>query len=424
MKRLAEVTAVFLFLIGAALFLLNAPLTGQAQQASEVTFTKDVAPILNENCVYCHRPGEVAPFSMLSYRETRPWARSLRQEVLTKRMPPWYADPHYGSFSNDKMLTDDEIRTLVSWVDAGAPEGNPADLGPLPEFAEGWQIGTPDLVVTMTEPYDLPAEGEIPYVTLPTDYVFAEDTWVQAIEVRPGNRRAVHHAFAVLGNGSTANGLHLYSPGLEAMIWREGYGKLIPAGTRIHIQMHYNAIGEATTDQSKVGFVFATEPVHTEVRTQMVLNTSFEIPPMVRNHQVMSAFQLPADARIHALRPHMHLRGKDNTATLIRPDGTRQILLHVPNWNDYWQYYYVLEEPATVPKGSVVEYVATYDNSPANPFNPAPEEAVRWGDQVWEEMQLLYVNWTEVNEQNRDDLAPIQLAPDKAFTTGLISASR
>lgn len=403
-------------------FSLNLPATGQsASGAAEVTYSRDVAPILNDNCVYCHRPGEVAPFSMMSYQETRPWARAMRQEVLTKRMPPWYADPHYGSFSNDKTLTEEQIQTIVAWADAGAPEGNPADLPQAPEFADGWQIGTPDLVVTMTEPYQVPATGEIPYVTLPTDYVFPEDTWVQAIEVRPGNREVVHHAFAVLGNGSTANGLHLYSPGLEAMIWKPGYGKLIPAGTRVHLQMHYNAIGEGTTDQSKVGFIFATEPVHTEVHTQMVLNTGFEIPPNVRHNRVVSAFQVPVEARIHALRPHMHLRGKSNTASLIRPDGERQTLLHVPNWNDYWQYYYVLEEPAEVEAGSVIEFVADYDNSPANPFNPAPDEPVRWGDQVWEEMQILYVNWTEVNDENRNDVGPIQIPPNKAYTTGLVN---
>jgi len=150
-----------------------------------------------------------------------------------------------------------------------------------------------------------------------------------------------------------------------------------------------------------------------------MLNTSFEIPPMVRDHQIISAFQVPADARIHAVRPHMNLRGKDNTATLIRPDGSRQVLLHVPNWNDFWQYYYVLDEPANVPAGSLVEYVTTYDNSPANALNPDPSLPVRWGQQVWEEMQLLYVNWTEINNANRDDDLPIQISSGEAFASGL-----
>jgi len=394
----------------------------QAPSSASVTYSADVAPILYENCVACHRPGEVAPFSMLTYADTRPWARSIRQEVLRGTMPPWYAHPDFGTFSNDKTLSAADLRTIVEWVDAGAPEGDPSDLPEPPQFAEGWQIGTPDLVVTVTEPYAIPAEGEVPYVTLPTDYVFEEDTWIQAIEVRPGNREVVHHAFAVLGDGSTANGLHLYAPGLQPMIWREGYGKLIPAGTRVHIQMHYNAIGTATTDQSRVGFKFATSPVHTPVNTQMVINNSFEIPPMVRNHQIISAFQLPTDARIHAVRPHMHLRGKDNTATLIRPDGSRQVLLHVPEWNDFWQYYYVLDEPASVPRGSLIEYVTTYDNSPANAFNPDPTVPVRWGQQVWEEMQLLYVNWTEINDRNRDDDQPIQISPTEAFAIGLLGS--
>jgi hypothetical protein len=405
----------------AALALLPLALTGQAPPTREVTFSKDIAPILYENCVYCHRPGEIAPFSMLSYKEARPWAKAMKEEVVSRRMPPWFADPHVGSFTNDKRLSDKAVQTITAWADSGAKEGNPADMPPAPQFADGWQIGTPDLVVTMQEPYKLPATGTIPYVTLPTDYVFPEDTWVSAIEVRPGNRKVVHHAFAVLGTLGVANGLHLYSPGLEAMIFREGYGKLIPKGTRIGLQMHYNAIGVETTDQSRVGFKFAKKPVHTEVHTEMVTNSSFSIPPMVQNHEIIAAFPIPTNARIHALRPHMHVRGKSASATLVLPDGKRKPLLSLPVWNDFWQYYYVFSKPESVPKGSLIEYVADYDNSPANPLNPDPKSPVLFGQQVWEEMQLLYVNWTEVNESNKNDTEPIQIPPNKMFTTGVFA---
>jgi hypothetical protein len=412
--------------VGSVSVALLLPLTmaGPRAQAREVTFSKDVAPIVFENCVYCHRPGEVAPFSMLTYKDARPWARSIRQKVLNGQMPPWRADPHYGEFQNAKTLSRHAIDTLVAWVDGGAKEGNPAEMPAPPQFAEGWQIGTPDLVLTMAEPFKIPATGDVPWTTIPSnDYVFPQDTWIQAIEVRPGNRAVVHHAVAGANfpNDSPNVGggnVHLYSPGLEAMVWREGYGKLMPKGTRISFQMHYNAIGREQTDQTKVGFKFATRPVHTQVNTTIISNTTILIPPMVQNHEAIAAFQFPTDARIHAFRPHMHLRARLGTASLIMPDGMRRVLLHIPHWDDAWQNYYVLSQPARVPKGAIVEYIASYDNSPANPLNPDPKSPVAWGQQVWEEMHSTYMTWTAINEKNANDNEPIQLPANKAFTTG------
>jgi hypothetical protein len=311
-------------------------------------------------------------------------------------------------------MSDREIQVLTAWVDGGAKEGSAAETPAPPEFAEGWQIGTPDIVVTMTEPYAVQATGTIPYLTFPTDYVFPEDTWIQAIEVRPGNRTVVHHAFALLGNdGPSATGLHLYSPGIEPLIFREGYGKLIPKGTRIHLQMHYTATGRGEVDRSSVGFRLARKPVHTPVYSEMSVNAAIAVPPMTPDFEVISAVQFPFEVRLHALRPHMHLRGKDATVTLVRPDGSRKPLLHIPEWNDRWQYYYVLSRPETVPKGSILEYVAHYDNSPSNRLNPDPRATVFYGDQLWDEMHLLYVNWTEVNAENRRDREPIQISPAK-----------
>lgn len=409
--------------IGAALVL---PLTvaGPRAQTKEVTFAKDVAPIVFENCAYCHRPGEVAPFSLLTYKDARPWARSIKQKVLNGQMPPWKADPHYGEFQNTKILSKQDIDTLVAWVDGGAKEGNPAEMPVAPRFAEGWQIGTPDLVLTMATPFPVPATGDIPWVTVPSnDYVFPQDTWVQAIEVRPGNRAVVHHAVAQAnfpgenpaGGGSS---VHLYSPGLEAMTWREGYGKLMPRGTRISFNMHYNAIGKEATDQTKVGFKFATTPVHTAVNTTIISNTAILIPPMVQNHEAIAAFQFPVDARVHALRPHMHLRAREGTASLVYPDGLRRVLLHIPRWDDAWQSYYILSKPARVPKGALLEYLASYDNSPANALNPNPKVSVAWGQQIWEEMHSTYMTWTAINDKNANDTEPIQIPANKAFTTG------
>jgi hypothetical protein len=401
------------------------PLTvrGQKPQPREVTFSRDVAPIVFANCAYCHRPGEVAPFSLLSYKDARPWARAMKQQVTLRNMPPWKADPHFGEFRDARRLSDREIQTIVAWVDGGALEGNPPDLPAAPQFAEGWQIGAPDLVLTMKEPVTIPATGTIPYATYPVDYEFPQDTWIQAIEVRPGNRAVVHHAVAEATlpddfPGSPGQNVHLYSPGLDAMIWREGYGKFFPKGTRIALQMHYNAIGRETTDLTKVGFKFATRPVHTQVNTTIVLNNTFVIPPMVQNHEVIGAFQFPTDARIHALRPHMHLRAKLATASLIAPDGGRRVLLHIPRWDDAWQNYYVLSKPARVAKGSILEFLAEYDNSPANALNPDPKTSVTWGQQVWDEMHSVYMTWTEINEHNLHDDEPIQIPANRAFTTG------
>jgi mono/diheme cytochrome c family protein len=401
--------------------------SGQRPDTREVTYARDVAPIFYANCAYCHRPGEVAPFSLMTYRDARPWARSIKQAVVEKQMPPWRADRHFGEFSNARVLSDREIATIAAWVDGGAKEGNPADTPAPPQFADGWQIGTPDLVLTMAEPVKIPASGTIPYATYPTNHVFAEDTWVQAIEVRPGNRRVVHHAVASAsipgenGGPGGAQNVHLYSPGLEAMVWRDGYGKFFPKGTTFSFSMHYNAIGTETTDLSKMGFKFATKPVHTQVNTTIVLNNSLIVPPMVQKHEVIGAFQFPTEARIHGLRPHMHLRARLGTASLIQPDGQRRVLLHIPDWDDGWQNYYVLSRPARVAKGAVLEYLASYDNSPANPLNPDPTSPVPWGQQVWDEMHSVYMTWTAVNPQNANDDEPIQISPNKLFTTGVTS---
>ena len=288
---------------------------------------------------------------------------------------------------------------------------------------------TPDLVLTMATPFPVPATGDVPWVTVPSnDYVFPKDTWIQAIEVRPGNRRVVHHAVAAAtfpgdnpdGGGSN---VHLYSPGLEAITWRDGYGKLMPKGTRISFQMHYNSIGKEQTDQTKVGFKFATKPVHTPVNTTIVSNTAIVTPPLVQNHEAIAAFQFPVEARVHGLRPHMHLRAREGTASLVYPDGLRRVLLHIPRWDDAWQNYYILKEPARVPKGTLLEYIASYDNSPANALNPDPKVSVKWGQQIWEEMHSTYMTWTAVTDKNVNDTEPIQIPANKAFTTG-VSARR
>ena len=406
----------------AAVTIFTSPLLAQTEGSSsvsrDVTFARDVAPIVFEKCVYCHRPGEVGPFSLTSYREARPWGSSIKRRVVARQMPPWAADPNHGAFRNAKNLSDAEIATIAAWVDGGMKEGHPAELPALPKFTDGWQIGEPDLIVKLAEPSQIPASGTIAYRTLPTDYEFPEDTWVTAAEIRPGNRGVVHHAMTQYGeDGSAVDGPTMYSPGIEPMVYRDGYAKLIPKGTRIWLQMHYNANGTETTDQTMIGFKIAKKPVHTEVRMDMMPNTAIAVPPMVRNHEVLTAFRFPVNARLHGFRPHMHVRGADVSVSLIRPDGSRQVLLSLPKWEDGWQYFYMLDNPVTVPQGAFLEVVANYDNSPANPLNPDPTKPVRWGQQVWEEMLNFYPVWTEINDANRGDSGHVLVPMNELIAT-------
>jgi len=378
----------------------------QSPAASDVTFSRDVAPIVFEHCVYCHRAGNIAPFSMMTYGAVRPWAKSIRLEVLTRRMPPWFAAPSPGKFSHDRRLSDADIQTIVAWIDSGAREGNPPEIPSPPQFSDGWQIGRPDLVVTMSEAYKIPASGVVPPVLLPTDYVFPEDTWVQAIEVRPGNRTVVHQALARLGSGGIADSLNLYSSGLGATMFREGYGKFIPKGTRVHLQMHYTTTGRESTDRTQVGFKFAVKPVHTEVRTGIAEANATPVPVLLESHQGTSTFPLPStNARIHGFRLHMATRGGNAAATLVLPDGSRRVLFAAAGWGDNWEHEYVLSKPEAIPSGAVVEFTASYDG----PVQKLPRET-----------HVLYFEWTEVNETNRNDLQPIAISANPLFTTGVL----
>ena len=387
----------------AALALPIAALPQQSFEQREITYTRDVAPILFEHCIYCHRPGEVAPFSMMTYATTRPWARSVKQQVLLRRMPPWFLDPQYGDFQNARALSEKELQTLAAWVDGGSKEGNPIEMPALPRFGAGWEIGNPDLIVKMTEAYRIPAGGVVPQVTLPTDYIFPEDTWVQAIEVRPGNRRVVHQALAVVGNSGLATSLHLYSPGLPATIFREGYGRFIPKGTRVYLRMHYNAVGQEALDQSEVGFKFAVKPVHTEVRTGIADANVPAAPAVLDSHDSVTTFPLGQEARIHAFRPHMSTRGTTATVTLVMPDRPRKILLSVAGWSDNWEYSYIPAKPVDVPRGAALEYAAGINTEPGSSSAT----------------HLVYFDWTAVNPANKDDLEPIQVPANPLFTTGV-----
>jgi hypothetical protein len=401
------------------------------QSANNPTFSKDVAPILYKHCTTCHRPGEIAPMSLLTYQEARPWARAIRDNVRNGVMPPWHADPAHGKWANDRSLSPQERDTLVRWVDAGAPEGNKRDLPPAPEYAAGWTIGKPDVVVTMEQEYAVAAQGEIPYQYFEMQTNFTEDKWIQALEVRPGNRSVVHHilvyarapqstrrppAFrmqnppgplsphqmkemeAAKANPELAQKLRQESnrrgnliaqiaPGTNATVFAPGSAMLLQAGTVLTFQVHYTTNGTAATDRSSIGFRLAKEAPAREVYATAMMNPRFMIPAGAADHPVEAKMEFLEDVTIYSLAPHTHLRGKKWEYTLTYPDGRSEVILAVPTYDFNWQTDYVFATPLRVPKGATLKSVAHYDNSKENKANPDSTQPVYWGDQTWEEMQ-------------------------------------
>jgi hypothetical protein len=362
-----------------------------------VTFTKDVAPILYKSCVECHRPTMFAPMSLTTYEETRPWARSIKQRVVARVMPPWGADPAHGVFKNNPSLTPQEINTISAWVDAGAPKGDDNDLPALPKFAEGWTIGKPDAVFAMEEEFQIPADGAIPYQYLRVPTHLTEDKWIQAIEIRPGANAQVHHVIAFTqpaGAPLSQNGvlgptnIGGTTPNKPGITYPDGVARLLRGNQDIVLQMHYTTNGKATTDRTRVGIIYAKQPPKKLAAGGMVLQPRFVIPAYDGNAEVKGTTKLQRDTVVTTLTPHMHVRGKDMIYIAHYPDGTSETLLSVPKYDFNWQITYELAKPKVLPKDTEVEVIAHYDNSTNNKFNPDPSKDVRWGDQTWEEMMI------------------------------------
>lgn len=385
----------------------------------QVTFHKDVLPVLQKNCQGCHRPGEAAPMSFLTYKSTRPFAKAIKEAVATRRMPPWHADPHYGKFSNDASLSQGDIDLLVAWADTGAKEGSAKDAPKPVVFTDGWIIGKPDVVLEMPKPFTVPAKGTVEYTYYILPVGNKEDVWVERAEVRPGNRAVLHHVIAFVrtpGNGwlkgakagepflppvtVDARGrerrenpfggqwLTAYAPGMPPQILAPGQARLVPAGSDIVLQMHYTANGKEQTDASKVGLIFAKKPPTEQVLTLAVQENRFEIPANAANHEVKAELTLYGDVKLSSLLPHMHLRGKDFQYEAIYPTGESEILLRVPRYDFAWQLIYEPKGEKILPKGTKIRAVAHFDNSANNKANPDPTKAVRFGEQSWEEMMI------------------------------------
>ncbi len=374
-----------------------------APSVGDVTYHRDVAPVVQERCQGCHRPGQVGGFDLVTFEDAFRHSAMLAEVVEQRRMPPWHADPRHGTFANDRHLSARERATLLAWVEQRCPEGNPADGPAAKAWPEGWTIGTPDLVFELPEATLIPAQGTMPYVhvTVPTN--LAADVWVQAAEARPGDASVVHHiiVYVVPPGGDRRRTIaagrgHLcgYAPGDMPSVLPPGTAKKIAAGSDLVFQIHYTPNGKPTTDRSRVGLIVAKQPPSREALTIGIANPRFVIPPEASAHPVHSQRLFPQDVRLLSFMPHMHLRGRSFRYALTSPDGRVpvEVLLDVPAFDFGWQSYYVLAEPRILPRGSLLGCDATFDNSAENSANPDPKVAVRWGEQTWEEMMIGYVD--------------------------------
>jgi len=373
------------------------------KDGSEVTYARQVSRIFQKNCQDCHRPGQIGPMSLLTYDDAAAWSETIREVLQDGRMPPWFADPRYGHFSNDRHMSDSDKATLLAWVEAGAPRGDDKEMPPAREFASSWSIGKPDLILGMSKDYAVPADMPkrgIPYQHFRVPTGFKEDRWLQMAEARAGALAVVHHIIVFVvppdedffpGNPRTPV-LTGTAPGDMPLVLPEGMAKKIPAGSDLIFELHYTPNGIAQTDRSSVGFVFAKQPPKYEVITIPVAQPVFKIPPGNDNFPVEQSYLIRKDGLLLGFMPHMHLRGKDFLYEVTYADGKKETLLSVPHYNFNWQSAYRLVEPMKLSKGDKLHMVAHFDNSAKNPNNPDPTKTVTWGDQTWEEMMIGWID--------------------------------
>ena len=386
-----KVTKTFAMLCAAS----AATMMAGAASAAKPTYSKDVAPIMNTNCVVCHRAGESAPMSLTSYDEVRPWVKAILKNVSENVMPPWHADKGYGPFKNDRSLSQDEIDTIVKWAKVGAPEGSKSDLPPMPEFPTSeWRIGEPDFVVTFDE-QTLPASGPDQFYNLVGKTDFPDDKWISAVEIQPGDRKVVHHVILWQGQQGNPNGwISAWAAGAGPTNFPDGTARLLKKGQPLVGDMHYHLYGEDTKDKTRVGVKFLDkDKVQKELVNLWVMNADFKIPAGDPNYEAKSTFTFGEDSTILTLTPHMHYRGKDFQYTLTLPDGSKKELLKVSKYDFNWQTGYEFEQPIEAPKGSKIDCVAHWDNSTNNPANPDPTKDITFGPESYDEMMIGFVDY-------------------------------
>ena len=388
---------------------------------TEISYGKEVVSILENKCIACHREGGIAPWAMSSYRKVKGWGAMIREVIRTKRMPPWNADQNYGTFSNDFSLSVKEAKTLVQWIEAGMPRGGDDDS--LPQLdtnttPEGmWPLGKPDFIVPVKK-QDIPATGilEYRYVTVPLD--LEEEVWLRAIDIRPSNRKVLHHAgaqivyskglqkeqFQMLGGRRRLLGV--FTPGSQELPFPEGTGKNIPKGSQILLVLHYTVTGKPEIDEPKIGLYFHKEKPLRRLRTARILNKKFKIPPGAPEHEVVATRTFKQDVLLYEMKPHMHYRGRWAKVEAHYPDGSSEVLLSVPDYNFNWQHSYRLAQPKKLPSGTTLICKGAFDNSPQNPANPNPKKWVMWGQQSWNEMFGIQIHYTEIDEAEISPVDP------------------
>ena len=384
-----------------------------------VTFSEDVAPIVYSNCVSCHRPGEAAPFSLISYEDVAKRGKVIAKVTGSRQMPPWHAAHGYGEFADERGLTDAQIATIREWVTAGMPQGSAAKMPPLPKFTDGWQLGAPDLVLEMPEAFAVPAAGPDIYRNFVLPAGLLEDKWVRAVEFRPGTRKVVHHSLIHyirggsaakivsadgkpgFGGAMPAGFIPAFAPAGEIGVWTvgttphalpDGLATPLPKGSDLVLQLHLHPTGKPETERAKVGLYFASAPPSKKIRELGVLGffgllAGIDIPPGEKNFTIKGSLTLPADMRVLSVMAHAHYLGKEFKATATLPDGSTRPMLWIQDWDFNWQDRYFYKEPVALPKGTRIDVTVSYDNSADNPRNPCtPPQRVQWGLQSTDEM--------------------------------------
>lgn len=388
----------------------EAPATPLALATVNTTpsYANEVGPILKEKCAVCHHGGGTAPFAFDAHAKIAKYADMIHEVLLTQQMPPWHADPAVGHFRNNRALSDTQLKTVLAWVEAGAPRGEGDDpllaVGATQE--NGWPLGEPDVVLSMSEPYQLPAEGILEYHVIKVPSNFTEDTWIRGVSVKPGNPKVVHHALIFIEyppelkareprvNGGAAGYFAGFVPGAEPYFYPEGSAKYAPPGATFIFQIHYVTTGKPETDVTQLGLYLAKERPARRVETEAASNMTFQIPPQVRDFPVNASDRLGLDAELIGLSPHMHYRGSRFKYKAVLPDGTEEVLLSVPNFNFDWQTMYQFNERKSFPRGTRMICEGGFDNSVSNPANPDPNDTVRFGDQTFQEMFIGYYEYS------------------------------
>jgi len=402
--------------------LIDFPERAKKAQHAQISYAKDVAPILEAKCVGCHQPGSIGPFAMTSYEMVKGFSPMIREVIRTDRMPPWNADPHVSKFQDDKSLTKGEIKTLVHWIEAGAPRGDgPDPLAQKERHAADWPLGKPDLILDIPA-YKIPASGVVEYQRPFTPNPLTEGKWIKASTYKIGARQAVHHYLSgyikdVPAPGSQVNemrwgaGVGGYAVGAESTFWPKNVGTYLPPGGAVAFQAHYTPYGKDVVEKSQIGLYFYKDNEKPELmmRSAVVVDNSIVIPPGVARHKETAYVEFPKDALLYSAFPHAHYRGYASDVWIQYPDGQKKLLLAMPRYDFNWQREYTFAEPVKIPAGSKVIAHYWYDNSKRNPANPDPSKEVVWGDQSWEEMfytalRFRWVDETATKQVNYDEL--------------------